>query len=410
MTDDRETIRTVAWQELFPLLHLFSALRMAIGFRVLLLAALAIVGTAAGWRVLGEMFANTDNVALQNEMAVNDDWPWEQHVLPTTAGEFLSFDYWTRTSPLAGAWYRITRPFEQIYRADATLVQWTYWLLCALWSLVLWAFFGGAITRIAAVSFARSENLAWNKVGGFVRPRFGSYFAAPLMPILATFLLAVLLAVVGLLTRSNVGLLIAGILWPVVLFIGFAMAFFLVGLYFCWPLMWGAISAEGTDSFGALNHAYSYVYQRPLRYLLYGVLAALIGVLGWFLVSTFAHWTIALGHWGVSWGSGSADVAAAAAESGVELGRFGEAGLSLVQFWNNCLTTLALAFVFSYFWVSTTVIYFLLRRLVDATELDEVFLPEEHELHGLPPLARGADGVVEPTDDRAAGGGSEDET
>ena len=58
-------------------------------------------------------------------------------------------------------------------------------------------------------------------------------------------------------------------------------------------------------------------------------------------------------------------------------------------------------------WSSTTVIYFLLRRQVDATELDEVFMPEERERHGLPPLKSGPDGiprvVEEPAADEGAG-------
>ena len=42
-------------------------------------------------------------------------------------------------------------------------------LLCALWALAFWAFIGGVITRTAAVSFARQENLAWGKAGGFAQ-------------------------------------------------------------------------------------------------------------------------------------------------------------------------------------------------------------------------------------------------
>ena len=66
------------------------------------------------------------------------------------------------------------------------------------------------------------------------------------------------------------------------------------------------------------------------------------------------------------------------------------------------MTTLAVAFGFSYLWCSSTVIYFLLRRVVDATELDNVYVAEEQGLHGLPPLKTGDDGVAEPADDEAA--------
>ncbi|MEX2114594.1 MAG: hypothetical protein WD845_15475 [Pirellulales bacterium] len=382
------------------MLRLLAAARLALNFRLLLLAALALAGTVAGWRILAEMFANTDNTILQREMEANGIWPWESQITPLQPGSLWSPETWQHVNPLMHSWDAISKPFVQIYRSDVTLTQWTYWLCCALWSLAIWAFFGGAITRIAAVSFARHENVSWTKVGNFVRPRWISYFFAPLMPMLVTFMGAAVLALVGLLTKSEAGLLAAGILWPIVLVGGFIMAFLLIGLFFSWPLMWAAISTEGTDAFGALSHAYAYVYQRPLRYFLYGVLAALVGVLGWFVVTQFAYWILQLSYWGVSWG-GAADGLAALSES-QELGRLGNTGVQLIRFWNGLLTTLALAYVFSYFWVATTVIYFLLRREVDATELDDVFLPEEQQLHGLPPLKTDPDGMVEPADDGPA--------
>jgi hypothetical protein len=240
-------------------------------------------------------------------------------------------------------------------------------------------------------------------VAAFVRPRWASYFAAPLFIILATFGAAVFLAVVGLLLRAEageVGVLVAGILWPLVLLGGFMMAFLLIGLFFGWPLMWGAISAEGTDSFGALSHALSYTYQRPLRYLLYAAAAAAMGVLGLYVVGLFYDMILQLSTWGISWGSGAGRLDAVINEP--QFGGLGNAGVTLIAFWSKCLTTLALAFVFSYFWTASTIIYFLLRRLVDATELDEVYLAEEHELRSLPPLKTGPDGMVEAADDPTA--------
>jgi hypothetical protein len=237
-------------------------------------------------------------------------------------------------------------------------------------------------------------------VAGFVRPRWFSYFFAPLLIVLATFLAAVFLAVVGLLLRAEtgeVGILAAGILWPLVLLGGFMMAFLLIVLFFGWPLMWGAISAEGTDSFGALSHALSYTCQRPLRYLLYGAAAAAIGVLGLYLVGLFHFYILALSKWGISWGSGAGRLEAVVSET--KFGMVGQAGVWLIDFWTGCVTTLALAYVFTYFWTATTIIYFLLRRLVDATELDEVYLAEEHAPHSLPPLKTGPDGMLEAADE-----------
>ena len=84
--------------------------------------------------------------------------------------------------------------------------------------------------------------------------------------------------------KANLGLLLGGLLWPLALVAGLLMTLLLLGLLFGWPLMWATISAEGTDSFDALSRSYAYVFQRPLHYLFYIMVAAVIGWLGWLLV------------------------------------------------------------------------------------------------------------------------------
>lgn len=407
MSDDRGTVRAIEWREVFPAVTLLGALRMSIQLRSLLLAMMAIIGTAAGWRLCGELFvdrpaansvepapaADPEDAAFQATLADNGAWPWERIVRAPQLRHLTSLEAWVAQSPILSVWNEISAPFERIYRAEASFTELMYWLCCALWSLLVWSFFGGAISRTTAVAVARQENVNWGPLSSFVRKRMAQYFLAPLFPIMATFLGACFLALVGLIMRLDVGVAAAGLLWPLVLLGGFTMAFLLIGLFFAWPLMWAAISAEGTDAFGALSHAYSYTYQRPLHYLCYTVVASVLGLIGWFLVDLFAFWVIQLSEWGVTWGSGAerwqAIKDATQLEGALAWGRW------FIVFWTNAVLTLAFAYLFSYFWTSTTVIYFLLRRLVDATEIDEVFLPEEQEFHGLPPLKTGPDGVAD---------------
>jgi hypothetical protein len=61
-------------------------------------------------------------------------------------------------------------------------------------------------------------------------------------------------------------------------------------------------------------------------------------------------------------------------------------GSHLVAGWLSALSLLLVGFVFSYFWTASTIIYFLLRKSDDATELDEVYRPEEEERDDLLPL------------------------
>jgi len=100
-------------------------------------------------------------------------------------------------------------------------------------------------------------------------------------------------------------LMLGGILWPLVLLAGFVMAVLLLGLLFGWPLMWAAISAEGTDAFDALSRSYAYVFQRPLNYLFYAFVAGVIGWLGWLFVENFAAAIIWMAYWAAGWGCGN---------------------------------------------------------------------------------------------------------
>jgi hypothetical protein len=286
-------------------------------------------------------------------------------------------------------------PMKRMYQvAEApTFAGFIYLLSCGLWTLLIWTYFGGAISRQTAVAFARQENVSLGALAKFVHGKAGAYAAAPLFPLIGSTLIALPLAGLGLLLRLDLSWAdaLVGIVWGAALFGGFLMAFLLLGLFFGFPLMWAAISAEGTDSFGALSHAYAYVYQRPLKYLGYAVLAALAGVLGWYLVAMFAFWINELALWSVSWGSGVERLAEARTVGAAE--GLAATGARAMAFWTNGMMLLAYAFVFSYFWTATTVIYFLLRRLVDATALDEVYMPGEADKRGLPTLKTGADGV-----------------
>jgi hypothetical protein len=394
MAEERGTLRSVAWLQVFPALHIFSAVRMALNLKALLLAAIAVSGTVAGWRVFDQLFSG-DRAPMTIAMTEHYNvWPWQRPIDSSPASQFTSLETWYLHSPLVAAWGELSVPFRRMYdmHETPTFTNFMYLLCCALWSLIVWSFFGGAISRQAAVSFARQENVSLGGLIRFVNPRLGSYFVAPLFPMLGAGLIALMMAGVGALMRFDFGVAVAGtVLWPFVLFGGFLMAFLLLGLFFGFPLMWSAISAEGTDAFGALSHALSYVYQRPLRYLGYAIVAGLAGVLGWYLVTLFGFWILELAHWGISWGSSTERLREI--EGPASLSRIADTGAVFMHFWTNCLLTLAYGFVFSYFWTSTTIIYFLLRRLVDAKELDEVYMADEQARLGLPPLKTGPDGI-----------------
>ena len=189
------------------------------------------------------------------------------------------------------------------------------------------------------------------------------------------------------------------------------MAWALLGLVFGWPLMWATIGTEATDCFDAVVRAYQYLFQRPLHYLFYAVVAVLIGVLGWLVVANFAAGSIAVTSWAVDWGAntgrwlGLPEAGSRRLDlllsGGDEVGLLHSLGRGLIIFWFGCIKVLAVGFLYSYFWTASTCIYSLLRYDADATELDEVYLEEEEEeaADGLPPIRTDEAGAPVVADD-----------
>jgi hypothetical protein len=66
---------------------------------------------------------------------------------------------------------------------------------------------------------------------------------------------------------------------------------------------------------------------------------------------------------------------------------------------------LIVGYVYSYFWSASTVIYYLLRRDVDNTEMQEVYIEGEEEDEGMPIEPTPASPVVTPSQPAEAGGG-----
>jgi len=340
-------------------------------------------------------------------------------------GRFFTWFFGDEMPVLLEPLFKFLAPI--VYFFDARAGGWDrlYLIFITLWTLAIWGFFGGAICRIAAVQIARNERITLREAILFTRERFVSYFAAPALPLVLVAILVFGLMVFGwFIWIPYLGELVAGLLWPFVLMLGFTMAIVLVGLV-GWPMMTATISTEGTDSFDALSRSYSYVYQAPWQFLWYNFLALIYGVALVFFVGFMASLMVFLGKWGVSSAVGPAKAVAAddrepsylfyyaprsyewrdllirGNSSFVEtrterlpngreikaqefkpeyeqaLSWNNKVGAFLVALWIYPLFLLVVGFGYSYFWTASTIIYFLMRRYVDDTEMDEVHQEDE---------------------------------
>lgn len=424
MSDGRGTLRAIAWQEIFPSLILLRVFRLAISVRVLLLASVAVLLMTAGWWAIGQLFSGTDDPALRQWIGQQNAWPWQARQVRLADADTLDdAAIYARSVPYLGerldegpvfdTWRRLADPFWKLFSAKLAVTALAYLVLCCLWAVAVWALLGGAITRIAALKLARNENLPLGPALAHARSNWFGYFFAPLMPLIGSLVAVVPLVLLGLVMKLNVGVLLAGILWPLVLLAGLLLAILLVGLLFGWPLMWPTIGSEAdADAFEALSRSYAYTYQKPLHYLGYVFIATLLGILGVLVVNLFAALVIYLSGLAISWGTG-ADRAEAvvmpAVNAPADHGRFelfpptdpekqspgwaASAGAGLITFWTNVVRTVEVGFRYAFFWVAATAIYLLLRYHVDGAEMDQVSTPDQQPTEPLPALSEDAAGV-----------------
>jgi len=408
--DEQGVVRSVAWSELLPWLRIYRTFRLAVSIRVLLLAGVATAITFSGWAGIDYVFRGDAEAGGLLGDAARCPWIFVDQVVPNQP--HIPFVDVAADSDAAGpaapagqvgffgAWWQLLRPFWlvlDLHRGPAGLA---YLLLCGLWSLATWAFFGGAITRIAAVELACEERVGLMPALRYACRKWRAYFAAPLFPVLGIAGVSLFIFVPALLLRFDLGLLLVALAWPVALLFGLIVALMVLWAVFGWPLMFPTISPEGTDSFDAVRRSYSYLFQRPLHYLFYALVAAVLGTLGWLLVSNFAAGVIGLTYWAASWACGAPRIEEIIGGAN-NLGEVATAGAVVLSFWNGIVKLLALGFLFGFFFTAATSIYLLLRRDVDATELDEVYLDEDRseEEYGLPPLVTDTAGAPVATDD-----------
>jgi len=281
------------------------------------------------------------------------------------------------------------------------------WMICQHWlyailflggALCVWALFGGAIHRIAALDFARDEKISLSQAMKFSAGKFLSFLTAPLIPLAIVLVIGAFMVLGGLLMSLPVLDLLMAALFPLAIVGGLLIAFLLIGLGGGGLLMYPTIAVESSDSFDAISRSYSYVFAKPWRAAFYGLAALVYGVICYLFVRLFAFLLLASTHafvgagvlgggralsptadkLDVLWPAPTYDLLMPAWQTEPMTG-WETVVAFVVRFWVFLIAALVVAFLWSYCASASTVIYFLLRRKVDATDLDDVYVEEPEE-------------------------------
>jgi len=405
-------VRQIVWEEVFPWLILLKTVRIALAPSLLAVATLAVLVTPLGWHVAGWLAKDDDATrraasppgAFRTPSAVPPPAPRRPsqesleplppavrsqvaRAIPLAPRAYLP----TAHSAMLDAYTGLTEPLWRFFSRELTARTALAWLVGFLWTLAVWSLPGGLITRRASVQLATGQVPSLAALWQLVTSRFSGYFFAPLYPLAGVLGLTLPVAGLGLLIRwaGELGWVLLALTWPLVLLLGLAAVWLLVGLLLGWPLQWPAISAERDgDAFDAFSRSFSYLYGRPLHYFFYFVLAMALGALLWAVaegvVLLIHHWSL----WALSWGSGETSVqkleqamawwqAARPSESGGEDAPQGGLWLAggVLAALVHLVRSVAVGLRFTYFFTAATAIYLVLRHDVDEKELDEVYEP-----------------------------------
>ncbi|MEE8385388.1 MAG: hypothetical protein V3S01_05695, partial [Dehalococcoidia bacterium] len=306
MSDATQELGRINWSECFGFTQLFRAFRLAIHPTKLFLAFCGVFLTYGSGRVLDVVWPTTSRPAV---VVVGESTTSELTVfLQAEGGGRQATSDWLETleSPqrtgafallLGHGRATIWRVTDAVVSADVgglvgsirsglRGVLWlfalhpVYAIIFFAAGLVIWAYFGGALCRVAALHAAREERIGLREALAFANQKFLSFLMAPLMPLAILFLFASFLLAGGLMGAiPAVGEILASILFVLALTGGFIIAFVAIGAVAGYALTFPTVAVEGSDAFDALSRSFSYIYQRPWRSAFYGLLSLVYGAI-----------------------------------------------------------------------------------------------------------------------------------
>lgn len=295
------------WSEILPWTLIFRTLAPACSLTVIALALIGVVATPMGWIVAESLFIGSEDYLDQNpivaEIAEINRSPYRGVFLASeqSSGKFSVLG--TRLSGPRLVFEQMVKPFYAVFGTASSAQDYLYFLTGSLWSLLIWSFVGLGIARVCLLKLARNESAGLDDAFEFCADKYLTCLLAVAMPLGLAFLICVPAFLIGLVLGFDVGAMLVGLVWFVVLLMALLLGILLLGLMVGWPLIICSVAAEGQNSFDAVTRAYAYVFQRPANYLLYALVAIFFGGFCWLVVHEFTGSVIRLGFWSTGWGA-----------------------------------------------------------------------------------------------------------
>jgi len=419
MADEVKELQGIDWRRTFAFLEILRSFRLAANPFKIALCFLGLVASlgigvlvdqvpgvgqtnvrATGTDLVEFRLANMGlNLEGRTSFYVNMNYIltkslWGQWAMPYVDGRGWSDFSAFVAAPINAAWQCVS--LAMAYWQQAPLFA----LITTILMLAVWAFVGGATTRMTAVRVAREESVPLKEALRFSCAKWPSTATCVLIPFGVLVLVAIVafLPAGAILAIPYVGEFAVGLALPLSLLMGLVCALVFIGGTFSIGLQWPTIAAEGSDSFDAISRSISYISSRPWRYIFYTLFSAVYGCLTFVFVKFLTFITLFITHTGIAVFWSAATLGKGGPEnkivrlwadptlvnpwrltSGAEQIYAEGAARHLFEFWIWIVMALLAAFLISFFFTSQTIIYFLMRKVVDATDIEEVYMEESDE-------------------------------
>lgn len=378
-------VRRVEWRELFPWLRLLRAAVVALGMRVWVTVIAALLVTEGG-RLAIESLVNTGEplpslaqgpISVPQGMGtVLREWlSIRRGVRAAVLGEgkdrfepVRADERETPPVPVVGVWCDLARGYLYFVgapSAERTWLNWLKWLLYLVWVLVVWTLAGGLILRLTALRIARGESPGFAELLRFVRQRWGTGLACTLGGWVALLICSAICGGIGYAVWwLGHHFLPLWLVWPLSFLPAGVLIVAIILVAIGWPLMLACIVIDSQDGYGAVGATGSYIFRRPFHLLWYILVAGAVGAAFALLIEVLIEGMVFQLLWSVGRSLPMSDFKDLVGDPNIES-------------WNGILGRLVGVYLYGQFWSSMAVIYTLLRREVDDTDLDE--LAEEVE-------------------------------
>ncbi len=260
-------------------------------------------------------------------------------------------------------------------------------------AFLIFVFVGGAVSRCAALEFAKAERPGLFEAVGYAARNYRSFLTAPLLPLGLVGVFAFVVILLGVVAAiPRVGELLMVLLFGFVLFFGFLVSLMVLGMFAGGMLLFPSIAYERTTGTDSIGRAFNYVLNRPTWMFYYVLVSGVFGTFFYLMLRLLIFLVLRLTYGLLLVGMSIVTKTSANQISKLEriwpepnllsflktasaTGGWSESVAAFVIYaFMLGIVGILLSYIVSYFFSSATVIYALMRKKVDKIETERIFV------------------------------------